>query len=153
MNAFGIVLGVLALIAAFIAPLMGGWIGGAATIVLAVGALVLGVLSRKKSENKKGMGGIVLGVIAAVLAVVMIVSTSSMMKTMKDKLLDELDKQGSKFPTVAKYAEQADTDTGFIGFINSMAGKVSEEDKAKFEEEAKDLANLLTESSDSSSSK
>ena len=39
-----------------------------------------------------------------------------------------------------------------MGFVGSMAGKISEEDKAPFEEEVKDLANLLRDSSDSSDS-
>lgn len=151
MNVLGIVLGVLALIVALIAPLIGGWVGGAIAIALAAGALVLGILSKKK--NNKGTGSIVLGVIAAVLAVVMIFSTQAMMKELKSKLLDEIEKQDSEFQIVAKYAKEADVDTGFVGFINSMANQVSEEDKAEFEKAAKDLANLLTDSTSSSSSK
>ena len=149
MGVCAIILGVLALLAGLLGPILGGWIGGAIAIALAALAAVLGFLNKKKTG--KGIGGIVMGIIAALLAVVMITSTASMMKTLKENLLKELDKTDSKFPTVAKYAQQANTDTGFLGFTMSMLGKVSEEDKAAFEEESKNLADLLKEESSSSS--
>ena len=71
--------------------------------------------------------------------------------TLKTNLLKEIDKQESKYATVAKYVGDADTNVGFIGFITSMAGKVTEEDRAAFEEEIKDLSKLLSEKSASDS--
>jgi amino acid transporter len=120
--------------------MLGGWIGGAIAIVVGIGAILLGVFGRKKA-GKGGTGAIVIGVIAVLIAAVMIPTTSTMMKTVKENALKEMD----NFPIVAKYAEQADTNTGLYGFIASMATKVSEEDKAAFEQEAQNLADLLKE--------
>ena len=152
MSVLGVVLAVVGIIAAFIGTVLFGWIGGAVAAAFGVIGVLLGFRARKNSEKQKGMGAIVTGIIAVVLAVVMIFTMQSAMKTIKDKLLEELEKQGGsgKFPTVAKYAESADTSTGFIGLVNSMATKVTEEDKSKFEEEIKNLTDLLSDSSSSS---
>ncbi len=80
----------------------------------------------------------------------MIPTIQAMMKSLQENALKQLDKEESKFPVIAKYAGQADTNTGVLGFISSMAGNISEEDKAAFEEEAKNLASLLNESSSGS---
>jgi Na+(H+)/acetate symporter ActP len=140
MGIAGIIVGILGLAAALIAILLAGWIGGAVAIVLGIGAIVLGFFARKKN-GKGGVGAIVIGVIAALIAAIMIPSTATMMKTVKDNALKKMD----NFPIVSKYAEQADTNTGLYGFIASMATKVTEEDKVAFEEEAKNLAELLKE--------
>lgn len=152
MGVCGIILGIVGLIAAVAATLFFGWIGGAVAIVLGAVAIILGLLKRKKS-GKSGVGAVVLGVLAVIVAVSLISTTGTMMSTLKTNLLKEIDQQESKHATVAKYVEMADTNTGFMGFISSMAGKVSEEDKPAFEEEIKDLASLITESSGNSGSK
>ena len=150
MRIFGVILGVLGVIAGLIATLCLGWYGAVFAILLGAIGLVLGLLSRKKTG--KGMGAIIIGAVAVIIAVSMIFSTQNMMTTLKDKLMSELNNEGGKHPTVAKYVEMADTNTGFFGFITSMAAKVSEEDQAAFDEEIKDLTNVLTESSESSGS-
>ena len=150
MGILGVILGVLAFILALIATLVFGWMGGVAAIVVGAIAVVLGLQARKK--NGKGRGAVVSGAISCVLAIVMVFSTASMMKTMKEKLLAEVNKEGSRFATVAKYVEQADTNTGFVGFVASMAGKVSDEDKDAFEEEVKNLSDLIKENSGSQNS-
>lgn len=152
MNVVGVIIGILALIASVIATFIGGWIGGVIAIVLAAIAIALGFAAKKKSENGKGISAIVIGILSVVAAVSMIFATQNMMKTVKDNLLKETNKEGSKFATISKYAELADTNTGFVGFISSMLGKVTEEDKAAFEEESKNLANLLNESTENSGS-
>jgi len=152
MGIFGIVLGVLGIIAAAFATLMGGWIGGAFAILLGVAALALGFACRKKG-GRGGMGAIVTGVIGVILAVALIFTTQNMMVELKSKLLEEIDQQASKHATVAKYCEMADTNTGLVGFVTSMASKVTDEDKDAFNEEIKDLTALLSENTDNSGSK
>ena len=150
MGVCGVILGILGLIAALVATLCFGWIGGAVAILLGAIALALGLLKRKKSGNG-GIGAVILGAIAIVVAAAIIPATHSTMMTLKTNLLKEIDKQESKYATVAKYVGDADTNVGFIGFITSMAGKVTEEDRAAFEEEIKDLSKLLSEKSASDS--
>jgi len=143
-----VILGILGLIASVVATAILGWMGGAVAIVLGAAAIILGLLGRKK-KGKGGFGPVVVGVVAVVMSIFMITSVSSMMTTLKDNLLKELNKDGSKYATVSKYAEKADTNTGFVGFISSMAGNVTEEDKDAFEEEIKTLADLAKESTSS----
>lgn len=140
MGIAGIIIGIIGLAVALLAVLLAGWIGGVVAIVLGIAAIVLGILARKKN-GKGGVGAIVLGAIAALIAAVLIPTTATMMKTVKENAL----KKSANFPIVSKYAEQADTNTGLYGFIASMATKVTEEDKVAFEEEAKNLAELLKE--------
>ena len=141
MSILGVVLGVIGIIAGFVATLIGGWIGGAGAIALGVIAAVLGFFARKKSG--KGMPAMVIGVIAIAIAAIMIPSTQSVMKELKNKLIEKAN--DAKFDIVSKYAEEADTTTGFVGFVSSMANKVTEEDKKLFEEQTKYLSDLLTE--------
>ena len=152
MGVFGVILGILGMIAAVAATILGGWIGGAVAIVLGAIALCLGALSRKKA-GMGGTGAIVTGILAVVIAIAMIFTTQNLMKMMKDKILEDLDKQASRYPTVAKYIKTADTDVGFVGFVGSMAIKVTEEDRAAFDAEIKDLPKVVTENSGSSGTK
>ncbi len=70
MGVWAVILGILALALALMATLLFGTIGGVIAGVLGIGAIVLGVLKRKK-EGKGGIGGIVIGALAIVLAVVL----------------------------------------------------------------------------------
>ena len=151
MGVCGVILGILGLIAALVATLCFGWIGGVIAILLGALALILGLLKRKKTGNG-GIGAVILGALAIVVTAAVIPATHSTMVTLKTNLLKEIDKQESKYAVVTKYVGEADTNVGFIGFITSMAAKVTEEDKAPFEEEIKDLSKLLTEKSDTSNS-
>lgn len=152
MGVFGVILGILGLIAAVIATLAGGWIGGAIAIVLGAVAVCLGMLARKKN-GKGGMGAIVTGILAVVIAFALIFAVQNLMKTMKDKIMENPELQLTKFPTVSKYIEKADTNTGLVGFVGSMAVSITEEDKAAFDKEAKELATVITDNSTSSGTK
>ena len=98
-----------------------------------------------KKKNGKGIGAIIVAVLAVIVAVVMMSGASSVMSKMKERLLEEAAKGNGKFATISKYAEKADTNTGLVGFVSSMFGNVPEEDKEAFEAEAKSLVDLLKE--------
>ena len=102
MGIAGIIIGIIGLAVALLAVLLAGWIGGVVAIVLGIAAIVLGILARKKN-GKGGVGAIVLGAIAALIAAVLIPTTATMMKTVKENAL----KKSANFPIVSKYAEVA----------------------------------------------
>lgn len=149
MGILAVILAILAVVAAFFAPLLFGTVGGVVAIVLGVGAAVLGYLKRKK-DGKGGIGTIVIGVLAIVLSITMISATNSLVVKLKDEMIKST---GDKYLVARKYAEKADTGTGFMGFINSMLSNVSEEDKEQLEKELQDMAALVSDSMDGAAEK
>ena len=77
----GIVLGILGIAVALLMTLMFGVIAGAVAGVLGIGAALLGYSAHKRGN--RGVGAIVSGVLALVLAVSMTFTTMGMMKHLK----------------------------------------------------------------------
>lgn len=139
MGVLGVILALLAVVAGFVATVMFGTGGGIAAIVLAVLAVVCAILKRKK-DGKGGTAAIVIAVLAAILAIAMMSTTNTLVVKLKDEMIKS---SGDKYLVARKYAEKADTNGGFVGFINSMLNNVPEEDKAQLEKELKDMTELL----------
>ena len=78
----GIVLGICGIAVALLTTLLFGVIAGAVAGVLGIIALLLGVSARRRSS--RGMGAIVSGVLALVLAVTLSFSTVGMMNYVRD---------------------------------------------------------------------
>ena len=67
MGILAVILGILAVVCAIIATFLFGTGGGVVAGLLAVGAIVLGVLKRRK-DKKGGIAAIVIGVLAIIMA-------------------------------------------------------------------------------------
>ena len=149
MGILGVVLAILGLVVAFIGPLIFGNVAAIIAIVLGVAAGVLGILKRKK-EGKGGIAAIVTGILAIILAVIMMTSTQSLVKTLKDEMVEA---SGEKYQIARKYAGEADTNSGFFGFLSSMLLKAPEEERDQLQKEVGDVLQLLNESMNSTQNK
>lgn len=130
----GIVLGILGIIIGLLLTFFAGVIAGGLAILLGILAIALGVSARKKSG--KGMGAIVMGVIAVLLAVFMTVNTINTFKAMHDAA-----EKAKPDSLVAKYCENPYF--GAIGIIASIP-----QDEASLEalmQELEELQALETE--------
>ena len=74
-------------------------------------AILLGVLAR--SKGGKGVGAIVTGILAVVLAVVMTSTSIGLVKTLQDIAKDHADVA----PHVSKYIGEANPNMGFVGVV------------------------------------
>ncbi|MBR3333658.1 MAG: hypothetical protein IKG23_05160 [Clostridia bacterium] len=106
-----VVLGILGIAVALLLCLLTGVVGGAIAGVLGLAALVIGILGKK--NGGKGIGGIIVGVLAILLAVIMTVTSIGTFQTLKEKA-----EQSGTAPLVAKYFDNPTL--GLIGAAMKM---------------------------------
>ena len=127
----GIVLGILGIAAALFLCLLTGWIGGGVALIFGVIALLLGIFAVKGGKKGGGIGSIVVGVLAIILAVAMTFTTIGGLTEMKKLATAE------ETPLMAKYMDNPSL--GFLGIVLNI-GKDLE---GKDQEAQDDLANKL----------
>ena len=94
----GILLGIAGIAIALMLTLLFGVIAGAVAGILGIGAVLLGYFARKKGT--RGMGAIVSGALAIILAISMTFASAGILKTMKD-----VAETSGVAPTFAKYMD------------------------------------------------
>ena len=94
----GILLGIFGIGIALLMTLLFGVIAGAIAGLLGIGAALLGISARK--QGGRGMGAIVTGVLAVVLAISMTFVSANILKTMK-----EIAESSGVAPTFAKFMD------------------------------------------------
>lgn len=106
----GIVLGILGIIAALLLCVVSGVVGGAIAGVLGLAALLTGLNARK---GGKGVGAIVLGILAVVLAISLTVGTVNLFRGVRK----EAARYAEEAPLVVRSLEKPEF--GFVGmFLN-----------------------------------
>ena len=112
MGILAVVLGLLAVVCALLAPLLFGTAGGVVAGVLAVAAIVLGILKRKK-DGKGGIPAIVIGVLSVILAFSLTSYWSAVFKEARDKAM--------KLKPDGLWAQiSEDTNSGMFGIIKRL---------------------------------
>ena len=114
----GIILGIVGIIIALLAAPFTGVIGGGVAALLGIGAILLGLSARKAG---KGMGAVITGAIALILAVVMTVSSIKMMEAVKEQAQAHKDIA----PLVAEYCDN--TYLGLLGVVINAANAGEDE--------------------------
>ena len=127
----GIVLGILGIAAALFLCLLTGWIGGAVALIFGVIALLLGIFAVKGGKKGGGIGSIVVGVLAIILAVAMTFTTIGGLTEMKKLATAE------ETPLMAKYMDNPSL--GFLGIVLNIGKDLEGKDQAAQD----DLANKL----------
>ena len=97
-----VILGILGILVALFLCLIGGAIAG----VLGLGALLIGILGKK--GGGKGVGGIITGALAILLAVILTVTSIASLKLMKEKAVE-----AGTAPLIEKYFD--DPTMGLLG--------------------------------------
>ena len=115
----GIILGVLGVLIALLLSVFTGAIGGAVALLLGVGALLLGLFARKKSN--RGIGAIIVGAIAIVLAISTTINSVNNFKA----LHKELEQYADEAPLVVKSFNQP-----YLGLIGLMLNLPKDEGSA-----------------------
>ena len=110
----GIILGIVGIALALLMTLMFGVIAGAVAAVLGIGAALLGISARKKGG--RGVGAIVAGVLALVMAVSMTFTSANLLKTMKNTAVSS-----GVAPHFAKYM-----DNPYLGLAGVAANAVED---------------------------
>ena len=110
----GIVLGILGIAVALLMTLMFGVIAGAVAGVLGIGAALLGYSAHKRGN--RGVGAIVAGVLALVLAVSLTFTSANLLKTMKDTAVSS-----GVAPNFARYM-----DNPYLGIAGVAANAVED---------------------------
>lgn len=112
MGILGVILGIAAIVCAFLGTFLFGTTGAIIAAVLAAAAIVLAFLKRKKD----GKGGI-FAIVIAVLAVVLAISMSSTWSN----AFNELHKKAVEMKPDGLWAQVSEkTDGGFMGLINNL---------------------------------
>ena len=106
----GLILGLLGIAAALLLVMLTGVIGAAIAGALGLIALILGIGARKTG---KGLGAIITGVLAILLAVGLFAGTTKMMTMLKDEAV-----KTGKAPMVEKFMDKPYL--GFLGMIMNM---------------------------------
>ena len=119
-----IVLGIIGIVAALLLCLLAGIIGGAIAGAFGLAALLIGISSRKYG---KGMGGIVTGVIAILLAVAL---TSASVNVYRD--LQKKAEATGIAPLMSKYLNKPEL--GIVGLILNIP-----KDEASLDDLSKEL--------------
>ena len=114
----GIVLGILGIAVALLMTLLFGVIAGAVAGILGIAAALLGYSAHKRGN--RGVGAIVAGVLALVLAVSLTFTSANLLKTMKDTAVSS-----GVAPHFAKYMNNP-----YLG-IAGMAANAVEDMKGK----------------------
>lgn len=112
MGILAVILAILAVLCALLATFLFGSSGAIVAAILAVAAIALAVFKRIKTK-KGGIAGIVIGVLAIILAFTMNSTWSAAFKSMHEKAL-ELKPEG----LWAQASE--DTSNGLMGIINKL---------------------------------
>ena len=112
MGILAVILAILAVLCALLATFLFGSSGAVVATILAVAAIALAVFKRIKTK-KGGIAGIVIGVLAIILAFSMNSTWSAAFKSMHEKAL-ELKPEG----LWAQASE--DTSNGLMGIINKL---------------------------------
>ena len=112
MGILAVILAILAVLCALLATFLFGSSGAIVAAILAVAAIALAVFKRIKTK-KGGIAGIVIGVLAIILAFSMNSTWSAAFKSMHEKAL-ELKPEG----LWAQASE--DTSNGLMGIINKL---------------------------------
>ena len=115
----GIVLGIAGIAFALLMTLLFGVIAGVVSGVLGIGAVLLGYFARKKGT--RGMGAIVTGALAIVLAFTMTFTSVNTMKAMKD-----VAEKSGVAPTFAKYMDNPYMGIAGIAANAAKAGNTDE---------------------------
>ena len=110
----GIVLGILGIAVALLMTLLFGVIAGAVAGVLGIVAALLGYSAHKRGN--RGVGAIVAGVLALVLAVSLTFTSANLLKTMKDTAVSS-----GVAPHFAKYM-----DNPYLGIAGMAANAVED---------------------------
>ena len=82
-----VVLGILGILIGFLLTFVGGVVAGALALILGVDALLIGVKDYK--ATKKGMGSIIVGVLAILVAIVMTVTSTAIFSALQEKAVEE----------------------------------------------------------------
>ena len=106
----GIVLGILGIIAALLLCIFAGVIGGVIAGVLGLAAILIGLNARKYG---KGIGAIITGVLAIVLAISLTVGAIDFYKEVQRRAAET-----GKAPLLTKYLSKPEL--GFFGLISSV---------------------------------
>ena len=122
-HVLGLVLGILGIIIALALALWTGVIGGGIALVLGVIGLILGVKARK---HHKGIGAIITGALAILLAIFMTVTAIGTVGALREQAV-----KTDRTPLLAKY-----TDSPYLGLLgvalkaaNDGAGSVEQLNK------------------------
>ena len=110
----GIVLGILGIAVALLMTLLFGVIAGAVAGILGIVAALLGYSAHKRGN--RGVGAIVAGVLALVLAVSLTFTSANLLKTMKDTAVSS-----GVAPNFAKYM-----DNPYLGIAGMAANAVED---------------------------
>ena len=112
MGILAVILGILAVVCAIIATFLFGTGGGVVAGLLAVGAIVLGVLKRRK-DKKGGIAAIVIGVLAIIMAFGLTNVWSG--------VFSELHNKAVEFKPDGLWAQVSEnTNGGMIGIISKL---------------------------------
>ncbi len=132
MGIAAVILGLLAMVCAVFATALFGITGGIIAGVLAVIAIVLGIVKRNK-EGKGGISGIVIGALAVILAITMTSVWSEGFKQLHDKAV--------KYKPDGLWAQVSeDTNSGLFGIVNKLPR--DEADLQAFVDEMNELNKL-----------
>jgi len=108
----GVILGILAVVCALLATFLFGSTGCIITVVLAVVAILLGILKRRK-DHKGGIAAIVIAVLAIVMGLGLNSTWASMFQTLHDKAVE--------YKPDGMWAQVSDDTThGIIGLVKNL---------------------------------
>lgn len=129
MGIFAVILGILAIVGAFFITALFGTTGGIIAGVIGAIAIILGVLKRKK-DGKGGIAGIVVGVLAIIMAF--------SMTGMWNNGFKELHRKAVEYKPDGLWAQASeDTNGGIMGIINKLPT-----DQASLDELMKEMDEL-----------
>ena len=111
MGILAVILGILAVVCAIIATFLFGTGGGVVAGLLAVGAIVLGVLKRRK-DKKGGIAAIVIGVLAIIMAFGLTNVWSGVFSGLHNKAVE--------YKPDGLWAQVSETNGGMIGIISKL---------------------------------
>ncbi len=126
----GIILGIVGIAIAVLMTLLFGVIAGAVAAALGIGAALLGISARRKGG--RGVGAIVAGALALVMAVSMTFTSANLLKTMKNTAVSS-----GVAPTFAKYM-----DNPYLG-LAGVAANAAEDIKTNGTDVTKTLQSEL----------
>ncbi len=112
-HVLGVVLGILGILIALLLTLLTGVIAGAVAVLLGLIAVLLGFQARKAG---KGMGAIICGALAIILAVVLCVNTVTLFKELRRTA-----EESGVAPLVAQYADRP-----ALGVLGLVIGAVQD---------------------------
>ena len=133
-SGWGILLGVLGILVAFLCGLLFGLPGGIVAGVLGLAAVVIGIIAMKKGS--RGMGALIAGILAIVLAY----SVTSFTGNLIEELQSKAKQYAEEAPLVAKYIGDAKTNNGLYGIFANIPK--NEADVQQFSDELSKLLKI-----------